>query len=125
MLSARCVLQKGYNAVYCSAASIFKRVEYEHFNLNHETSTLESLKACDLLVLDDLGAEFNSPFVTSTLYDVVNSRISERRSTILTTNYIDEDALARRYGEKISSRLIGCCTVLPFFGEDIRILRNP
>ncbi len=117
---ANVVLQKGAHVVYCSAASIFKQIENEHFRRSHESSTLDSLKGCDLLVLDDLGAEFNTPFVTATLYDLINTRFSERRSTIFTTNYIEEDALSRRYGEKISSRLVGCCTVLPFIGEDIR-----
>ncbi len=118
------VLDRGFDVIYCSAANIFKQIETEHFDGGHDATTLDSLKRCELLVLDDLGAEFNGPFVTSTLYDLVNTRIGERRSTIYTTNFTDEAALMRRYGEKISSRLIGCCTLLPFFGEDIRIKKG-
>lgn len=118
------VLDSGHDVIYCSAANIFKQIETEHFDGGHDTATLDNLKQCDLLVLDDIGAEFNSPFVTSVLYDLINTRINERRSTILTTNFTDENALMRRYGEKISSRLIGCCTLMPFFGEDIRIQKS-
>ena len=74
-------------------------------------------------MLDDLGAEFNGPFVTSALYDIINTRIIERRSTIYTSNIVEESDFMRRYGEKISSRLLGCCAILPFWGEDIRKLK--
>ncbi|MEG1650236.1 MAG: ATP-binding protein [Oscillospiraceae bacterium] len=121
---ANSVLTKGFDVIYCSAANIFKQIETEHFNNNHESTTLNSLKRCELLVLDDLGAEYNGPFLVSALYDLVNTRISEQHSTIFTTNFTDEDSLTRRYGEKISSRLIGCCSVLPFIGDDIRIQMN-
>ncbi len=115
------LLERGFAVIYCSAVSVFKQIEAEHFEERHGTDVLDSLKGCDLLVLDDLGAEFNGPFVTSTLYDLVNTRICTRRPTIYTTNLTDEAGIMRRYGEKISSRLIGCCTLLPFFGEDIRL----
>ena len=117
------VLEKGYNVLYCSAAGIFKQIEFENFNLSHDGTTLSGLKNCDLLVLDDIGAEFVTSFVASAFYDLLNTRIIERRSTILTTNY-QEDVLTRRYSEKICSRLFGCSTILPFFGEDIRIQRS-
>ncbi len=120
---ARKVLERGFDVIYCSAASVFRQIEKEHFDGGHETATLDSLKRCELLVLDDLGAEFNGPFVTSALYDIINTRIIERRSTIYTSNIVEESDFMRRYGEKISSRLLGCCAILPFWGEDIRKLK--
>lgn len=121
---ANAVLKRGYDVVYCSAANIFKQIEIEHFEGRRSTATLDSLKRCDLLVLDDLGAEFISPFANSILYDIVNTRILRQKLTVYTTNITKDDVLAIRYGEKIMSRLVGCSTVLPFFGEDIRIQKN-
>lgn len=116
-------LRRGFDVVYCSAAGIFKQIETEYFEQGRTSDTIERLKSCELLVLDDLGAEFNGPFVVSALYDLVNTRLIARRRTIYTSNLTDDKSITRRYGDKISSRLIGCCTVLPLFGDDIRILR--
>jgi len=118
------VLKRGYDVVYCSAANVFRQIEIEHFENRRDTTTIDSLKQCDLLVLDDLGAEFVSPFVNSTLYDVVNTRILQRRPTVYTTNITKDDVLTMRYGEKTMSRLVGCSSVLPFFGDDIRIQKS-
>lgn len=121
---ANIVLRRGCEVVYCSAANIFRQIEIEHFEGGRDTTTLDTLKRCDLLVLDDLGAEFVSPFVNSVFYDIVNTRILRNRPTIYTTNITKDEVLVMRYGEKIASRLVGCATVLPFFGDDIRIKKG-
>lgn len=118
------VLRRGHDVLYCSAANIFRQIEAEQFTGGRDTTTLDSLKRCDLLILDDLGAEHTGHYLNSVLYDIVNTRISRHKPTICTTNITTERALTSRYGEKISSRLIGCSRTLPFFGDDIRILKN-
>ena len=50
---------------------------------------LRPVMEADLLVLDDLGAEKTSEWVEETLNLIVNSRYSERRPTIFTSNYDD------------------------------------
>ncbi len=117
-------LRAGCSVVYCSAAGILRQIESEHFDRTSAENTLENLKSCQLLVLDDLGAEFVTPFVVSALYDLINSRINARRPTVYTTNLLDEQALTRRYTEKICSRLIGTSEILPFFGDDIRLIKQ-
>ena len=57
------------------------------------------------------------------IYDLVNTRISEGKSTVFTTNLVEQKQLEARYGESITSRLLGCCEKLAFDGEeDIRRL---
>lgn len=63
------------------------------------------LRHADLLVLDDLGPEADSPFTQQVLWDVIQGRLSAGRRTVLTTN-LDDAALARRYGSRIMSRLV-------------------
>jgi len=56
------------------------------------------------LVLDDLGADKQSDFIVTRIYDIVNYRNSENLLTIFTSNYgieIIEDA----YGSRIASRI--------------------
>ena len=73
----------------------------------------------DLLILDDLGSEFNSSFLISTLYSLLNNRLGAKLPTIVTTNITDGALLEKLYTEKISSRL---SSFVPFFfmGDDIR-----
>ena len=54
-----------------------------------EMDVLRPVLDADLLVLDDLGAEKTSEWVQETLGLVVNTRYSERRPTIFTTNLVD------------------------------------
>ena len=116
------VIDSGYEVFYCSAASIFGVVEDEKFG-RRQGSTMSTLKSCDLLVLDDLGAEFLTAAIVADIYDLLNSRINQRKCTVITTNLTDADAFRRRYGEKISSRLLYCSRILPFTGKDIRKIK--
>lgn len=118
------VLKRGHEVIYCSAANIFKQIETEYYEDGRSTDSADSLKRCDLLVLDDLGAEYVNAFTTSTVYDIINTRIIAKRATIYTTNIVRVETLETRYGEKVSSRLIGCCRLLSFFGDDIRLLKK-
>ena len=84
---------------------------------------VERVLNCDLLILDDLGSEMTTAFVHSALYQIVNTRLMERRSTIISTN-LTPGELARRYTPQIASRIEGEYTLLPFAGEDIRRLKK-
>ena len=79
-----------------------------------------STPGADLLILDDLGTEFNSRFVISTLYSLLNDRLGRRRPTILTTNITDGTLLEKLYTEKVASR-ISAFVPYRFLGEDIRL----
>ena len=78
---------------------------------------------CDLLILDDLGSELTTPFVQSALYTLINSRLSADKRTVISSN-LSMDQVRQRYTPQIASRLEGEYRVLPFYGEDIRLLRK-
>ena len=80
---------------------------------------MREILTCDLLILDDLGAEFATAYSQSVLYQVINDRMTERRPTIISTN-LDLTAMTKIYNERILSRLIGSYTMLGFVGRDIR-----
>ena len=74
---------------------------------------------CDLLVLDDLGAEMPSAFSKAALYNLVNTRMLSKKPTIINTNLTMKE-IAERYSERVASRLIGNYNANKFLGEDIR-----
>ena len=84
---------------------------------------MERVLQCDLLILDDLGTEMVTAFVQSALYRIVNTRLMEKKSTILNTN-LTPGELGRRYSPQIASRIEGEYQILPFLGEDIRKLKR-
>ena len=50
---------------------------------------LEQIKTVNLLVLDDMGAERNSPFAEEKLFQIVDYRYAEQLPTIITTSHLD------------------------------------
>lgn len=115
------VIKKGVSVIYVSAPEIFSKLEREHFNYRYadQEDTFNSLVKCDLLILDDLGTEFVSPFTTSCVYNLFNSRILAGKPTIINTN-MQLNELIQAYSQRFVSRLIGSCDRLDFIGEDIR-----
>ena len=121
---AREVSEKGYSVVYDTAGRVFEQFEQQKFGREEEAGGhVERVLNCDLLILDDLGSEMTTAFVQSALYQIVNTRLLERRSTIISTN-LSPEKLAQRYTPQIASRIEGEYTLLPFVGEDIRKLKK-
>lgn len=121
---ARVVSENGFSVVYDTAASVFARFEDAKFRRDEDGGEdADRCMRCDLLILDDLGTEMTTSFVQSALYQIVNGRLMEKRSTIISTNLAPEE-IGSRYGRSVLSRLEGEYEILPFFGEDIRRLKR-
>lgn len=114
---------RGYDVVYGSAQNLFSAAEKEHFSFSGETDAQDALLNCDLLVIDDLGTEFYSSFVASLFYNIINSRILNKKPTIINSN-LDFDSLEERYNPRITSRFIGNYDMREFIGDDIRLIKN-
>lgn len=117
---AKAVTEAGYGVVYGSVQPLLRRMESEHFGRS-EGNTEEQLATCDLLVLDDLGMELDSPFYRSCIYSLLNERLLEQRPMVISTN-LSYSALKERYGDQIASRIIGGFQPLMCVGRDIRQL---
>lgn len=112
------LIEKGFVPVYGSAENLFAKIEKEKFS-GENRGAYESMTACDLLVIDDLGAEMATAFTKSALYNLVNTRLLSGRPTIINTN-LSMKEIETRYTARISSRLIGSFDAYKFIGNDIR-----
>ncbi len=63
---------------------------------------LEHIKTVELLVLDDMGAERNTPFAEEKLFQIVDYRHAEQLPTIITTSRLD---VIERHRSRILARL--------------------
>ena len=116
--------EQGHSVCYETAAGLFGKLEKAKFSPSEENSReAEKLENCDLLILDDLGTEMPSQFVTAALYNLLNTRLLTKRPMIITTN-LNVDEAANRYSGQIASRLYGEFKRLTFLGSDIRILKS-
>lgn len=112
------VIEKGYLPVYGSAENLFATVENEKFS-GEGRGNYETMLNCDLLVIDDLGAEMATAFTKSVLYNLVNTRLLSQKPTIINTN-LSMKEIENRYSARISSRLLGHYNANKFLGNDIR-----
>ncbi len=115
---ARVVVEQGFTVVYGPVQQLLHQMEKEHFG-RAEGDSEDTMIHCDLLILDDIGTEMSTPFYQSCLYTLVNSRMLSGRATIISTNLVPAD-LQHRYGEQITSRIMGTFQPLLFVGGDIR-----
>lgn len=119
---AREVIEKGFGIVYGSCPNLVAELEREKFGKSND-NTEEALLSCDLLILDDLGAEFSTQFTVSAIYNIINTRLLKRLPTIISTN-LSIEGIQQKYTERIASRIIGEYTLLKFTGKDVRQIKN-
>ena len=123
---ARVVSETGHSVVYDTAAHIFERFEAQKFSRDETGGADEDvsrLLRCDLLIIDGLGMEISSSYITATIYNVIDTRITLKKPTIISTN-LSMQELEKRYNERFTSRIIGFYDRLIFRGKDIRMKKK-
>ena len=125
---ARSVAERGYSVCYDTASAALEAFEKQKFSRIPEEAEAAALRAermlsCDLMILDDLGTEMPTPAAASALYTLINTRLTRSLHTVISTNCSD-DELRRRYSPQICSRLFGEFLELPFYGNDIRLMKR-
>ena len=127
------VALKGVRGVYYDTRSLLSTIRstYNPVTRTSEADVLAEVMRAELLVLDDLGAERVTDWVEETMNLIVNTRYSERRPTVFTTNYRDApdgedlDSLLARVGFRMHSRLREMCEFLEYGGPDFRSFPGP
>ncbi len=117
-----CVIKKGFMPVYGSAQNLFDIAEKERFGGASDSDGLQTMLTCDLLAIDDLGAEFSTAFSKSVLYNLINTRLLSHKPTVINTN-LSVKEIEERYSPRIVSRLIGNYESRKFLGNDVRQLK--
>lgn len=115
------VIEKGNSVIYGSVPELLRTLNNEQFG-RADGDTMSLLTGCDLLVLDDLGAENCSDYNLSQIYEIINARINRRLPMIVSTNFSIRE-LPERYSDRICSRLFSMYKML-FYGTDNRLKIN-
>ncbi len=121
------MLDKGHTVLYLSSSQLFKLLEQSRFDKENLTSNsrniLQAIYDSELLIIDDLGVEAMNTFVPTDLFNIINTRHLNHRSTIISTN-IEMNDWAKLYSERIASRFIGNYVLYKFIGMDVRLYKK-
>ena len=115
------IIERGYDVVYTTAIDLISDFENLRFGtgMNAEHGDTERYTSCELLIIDDLGTEVVNQFTVSCIYNIINTRLNKRLSTILSTN-LTQGEFRQKYWDRITSRVFGEYQPLLFTGTDIR-----
>ena len=138
---SRLVQERGVRGLFCDYRDLLKNIQ-NSYNPQVQTTELELLQpifAAEVLVLDGLGAQRASDWVSDTVALILNTRYNAKQTTIITTNWPDlpagagfkptekgdkpaknEDTLGDRIGDRMRSRLAEMCVRIEMVGEDFR-----
>lgn len=79
--------------------------------------------ACDLFILDDLGTERITEYTNTELNYIIDKRLNDKKSTIITTNLMP-DQIEVSYLGSTYSRLVNAYDNEYLYGDDLRRLKN-
>jgi DNA replication protein DnaC len=116
--------EKGVFAEYLTAFNLNNLFLKSHLApLNEKNEILDVLFSADLLIVDDLGTEPLYKNVTEEyLFNLVNERTINAKSTVISTN-LSPDQILERYGERILSRICNKnnSRLINLPGKDLRL----
>ncbi|QQK08061.1 ATP-binding protein [Miniphocaeibacter halophilus] len=102
------VIKRGYNVVYMTASDLMQQLranQYDAFNRMVENREKYNLIVqADLLIIDDLGTEYITDQSVANLFNLLNTRIIQKKPIIISTN-IGFNEISRVYDERIYSRI--------------------
>ena len=97
------LIKTGHFVLYTPIQDMLDDFEKVHFGKGDADT--ESYKECDLLIIDDFGAEFKNSFSESVLYNIINDRLND---------------IEDNYHDRLFSRMMYEFAKIPFAKVDIR-----
>ncbi len=119
-------LAKEHSVLFLKSTNLLDLIKETYSNAPHsEMDVMNICRDVDLLVIDDLGAEYSKPgdsesWASDILFKVIDSRLG--KSLIITTNY-SESLLEQKYGyngKRITSRMSDGAEKIRIVGKDRR-----
>jgi len=103
---ARELIERQRMAIFMSVMGAIRTVKdtYRRGSDVSETEAIENLIKPDLLILDEVGVQFGSDTEKLILFEIINGRYENRRSTILISN-LAMDRLGDYLGERVIDRM--------------------
>lgn len=120
------LLDMGVSVKAMSVNDMIQRVKdsFDKNGQDGETELKREIKNADMLILDDLGAEYKTDWSAALVYEIIDARYRSQKPTIVTTNLTmfalcehltDNNGVSRAY-----DRLIEILSPVEFKGKNYR-----
>ncbi len=127
-IARRLMLEKGVPCLFCDVQDLLRQLQatFDRQSGMSELDLLQPVLSTEVVVLDDLGGRQFSPWVEETLAHIVTTRYNDKKSTVVTTNYLDDPrnprtpSLTDRIGPRVRSRLFEMCQLVLVQADDFR-----
>ena len=119
---AKELIETGHSVIYLTAEELFECLAAVRIDKTEDLAKQELfgyIFSCELLIVDDLGTEGINSFTTSQFFYLVNRRLTEEKSTVISTN-LSSRMLRDTYTERVTSRISSGYDVVMLYGDDIR-----
>jgi DNA replication protein DnaC len=145
----RQLVLRGHTGLFYDYRELLKEIQgsYNPESQACEFDVLEPVLNAELLLIDDLGSSKSSEWARETVGHILNTRYNEKRTTLLTTNFLDgpvgeiapppmdpqlrraiaankDDTLIDRIGRRARSRLLEMCLTIELKAPDYRDIRR-
>jgi len=128
-------IKQGHKVLFSSVPDLIQSIR-SSFDKGKTDELLEEIRDVEVLVMDDLGVEKVTDWVSEQMFSIVNHRLNKGLQTIITSNYSPEQLIIRlspknkngeveddEPGYRIVSRIKEMCYVVNLSGEDRRMRR--
>lgn len=101
------LIRKHRVIVFISMPDLLEKIKstFNKQSKESESQILKALNLCDLLIIDDIGAEKTSEWVQEIIFRIVDSRY-RRKKPILATSNLEPKLLSDRIGARAYDRII-------------------
>ncbi len=120
----RVLMERGFTGIFITVPEMLTKLKstYDKKSEFSEGDMLQALKSVDVLVLDDIGAEYSGQsaesWAVSKIFEVMNAR--QGMHTIYTTN-LHSEQLQEKLGARNFSRMCENTRIVRFEGADYRL----
>ena len=119
------VLEGGKTVIYRRAADLFELIRQYRYEENRQKfeEMLEQLRTCDLLVIDDLGAERTTEFVVEQLVILLEERNYRNKPWIISSN-LNINEIIQTYNDRTADRILDRAVLFKLdMPESIRVAK--
>ena len=117
--------QKLRSVQFMTVLSAIRHIKdtYRRDSDRSESEAIDDLLTPDLLILDEIGAQVGSEHEKMLMFEVINDRYQQLRSTILISN-LTHDELNEFLGDRVMDRFRESGAVIPFDWQSHRGMKN-
>ncbi len=113
---AKALLDRGVSVLYFTATGLF-----EYFSKRmREEDTEDYIEEVDVILIYDFVTEFSNSFTTSRFFALLNQRILNRKTMLISTN-LNFKELRETYSDRVVSRFMSDYEIIPLYGKDQRL----